>query len=487
VTDPELGRLAHQVLMGAFDGPAVPDRTRRELDRGLGSVCLYGANLVGPGGSRAQVADVTARLHDAAPDVVVCVDEEGGDVTRLHYGQGSPHAGAAVLGRVDDVGLTRAAATALGHDLRAVGIDLDLAPVVDVNSEPDNPVIGTRSFGADPSLAARHTTAWVEGLQAVGVGACVKHFPGHGATTVDSHAGLPTVDVPYEVLAARDLPPFLAAARAGALAVMTSHVLLPALDPRWPATLSAPVLAMLRRELGEDTLVVTDALDMAGASGGRGVPAAAVLALRAGADLLCLGPAQTGDETDEVVAAVLAAVAAGDLPGDRLEEAASRVVAAQEWVARGRALPAAEPDLSWSLTAARRAVEVSGRLPGLEGATVVRLDAGTNPAVGQVPWGIAPDGAVVVRDRVTDLGEGDRPPAGPGPLVALVREAHRHPWVLEALRAAVAGGRDVVVVETGWASEHLESLVPGAAALVRTWGGGAASARAVDELLAPAR
>ena len=483
MTDSALDRLAHQVLMGAFDGPTVPDRTRRELERGLGSVCLYGANLVGPGGSRAQVGRLTTDLHAAAATVLVCVDEEGGDVTRLHYGDGSPHAGAAVLGRVDDLDLTRSAAAALGDDLRDVGIDLDLAPVVDVNSEPDNPVIGTRSFGADPDLASRHTTAWVEGLQGAGVAACVKHFPGHGATVVDSHVGLPTVDVDLEGLAARDLPPFVAAARAGAVAVMTSHVLVPALDPTWPATLSARVLALLRRELGDDVLVVTDALDMAGASAGRGIPAAAVLALRAGADLLCLGPAHTGDETDEVVAAVLAAVASGELPAQRLEEAASRVEQAQRWVAAARSVPTAAPDLSHSRTAAERALALHGTVPDLRGAEVLRFDAGTNPAVGQVPWGIAPDGVLLRRDRVRDVREGDPLPSGGVPVVALVREAHRHPWVVAALRSLAADGRAVVVVETGWPADDLESRVGGAAAVVRTWGGGAASARAVDDLL----
>ena len=469
--------------MGAFDGPVLPDRTRRELDRGLGSVCLYGANLVGPGGSRTQVGRLTAELHGAAGPVLVCVDEEGGDVTRLHYGEGSPHAGAAVLGRVDDLELTRSAATALGHDLRDVGVDLDLAPVVDVNSEPDNPVIGTRSFGADPVLASRHTTAWVEGLQGAGVAACVKHFPGHGATVVDSHVGLPTVDVDVARLAARDLPPFVAAARAGAVAVMTSHVLVPALDPMWPATLSAPVLAMLRRELGDDVLVVTDALDMAGASAGRGIPAAAVLALRAGADLLCLGPAHTGDETDDVVAAVLAAVVSGELPAQRLEEAAARVEQAQRWVAAARSVPFAAPDLSHSRRAAERALEVHGAVPALAAAEVVRFDAGTNPAVGQVPWGVAPQGVLLGRERVRDVREGDPLPSGDAPVVALVREAHRHPWVVAGLRSLAADGRAVVVVETGWPADDLESRIEGVTAVVRTWGGGAASARAVDDLL----
>ena len=244
------------------------------------------------------------------------------------------------------------------------------------------------------------------------------------------------------------------------------------------------MLALLRRELGDDVLVVTDALDMAGASAGRGIPAAAVLALRAGADLLCLGPAHTGDETDEVVAAVLAAVASGELPAQRLEEAASRVEQAQRWVAAARSVPTAAPDLSHSRTAAERALAAPRRrCPTCRGAEVLRFDAGTNPAVGQVPWGIAPDGALLRRERVRDVREGDPLPSGGAPVVALVREAHRHPWVVAALRSLAADGRAVVVVETGWPADDLESRVGGSAAVVRTWGGGAASARAVDDLL----
>lgn len=487
MVDATLGRLAHRVLMGAFDGATVPDRTRREVERGLASLCLYGANLTGTDDVRTRVGDLAAALHDVDAQVLVTLDEEGGDVTRLHYHHGSPHAGAAVLGRVDDLDLTRAVARDLGHDLRGVGVGLDLAPVVDVNSVAENPVIGARSLGADPQLVARHTTAWVEGLQHAGVGACVKHFPGHGATSVDSHLGLPTVDEPREVLDARDLPPFAAAVAAGTVAVMTSHVLLPAVDPHLPATLSAPVLRLLRDDLGFDGLLVTDALDMAGASAGRGIPAAAVLALAAGADLLCLGPAHTGDETDQVVSAVVDAVRAGELAPERLEQAAHRVEAALAQVAALRAAASGDADLAASREAAARAVEVTGTLPRLADALVVRLDAGSNLAVGHVPWGASASGALAA-GRVHDLGpDGDLPDGGRGrPVVALVRDAHRHPWVLERLSALAASAPALVVAEMGWPADDLERLVPEGAAVVRTWGAGAASSQALADLLAGA-
>jgi beta-N-acetylhexosaminidase len=268
--------------MGSFAGPTLPTWAARLREGGLGSVCLFGSNIPAYAGVRA----LSDAVHSAGADVLVATDEEGGDVTRLYTAEGSPVPGNAALGAVDEPSLTRRVAASVGSVLAAAGIDLDLAPVVDVNSDPRNPVIGVRSFGADPALVARHTTAYVEGLQSAGVGACAKHFPGHGDTAVDSHLGLPTVDVGLDVLLARELVPFAAAVRAGTLAVMTSHVLLPALDADRPATLSPAVLGLLRGELGFDGLLVSDAVDMAGASAGRGEPAAAVLALAAGCDLV---------------------------------------------------------------------------------------------------------------------------------------------------------------------------------------------------------
>ena len=328
--------------MGAFPGPTLPAWMTSRLDRGLGSICLFGSNIVTPD----QLASLTAQLHAVAPDVLIATDEEGGDVTRLHLREGSPHPGNAALGVVDDVALTEAVARSIGVELFAAGVDLNTAPVVDVNSNPANPVIGVRSFGADPSLVARHARAYIAGLQSAGVGACVKHFPGHGDTAVDSHLDLPTVVAPLDVLRRRELAPFATAVAAGTLAVMTSHVLLPAIDPSLPATLSPSVLKLLRDDLGFDGLLVSDALDMKGASAGRGEPAAAVLALAAGCDLLCLGAEKDAELHDAIVSAIVAAVRSGELAESRLVEAADRVVRAsrqvQQWRSgrfRGNALP----------------------------------------------------------------------------------------------------------------------------------------------------
>ena len=498
--DPDLDRLAHRVVMASFAGPVAPDWVLDRLGAGLGSVALFGSNV----SSMEQVAELIASLRAAGPDVLVAIDEEGGDVTRLHMTTGSPAPGNAALGAADSVSLTAAVAASIGHELASVGVDLDLAPVVDVNSNPHNPVIGVRSFGASPSLVARHTHAWVDGLQSSGVGACAKHFPGHGDTAVDSHLGLPTVDASLEVLRDRELVPFVAAVEAGVVAVMTSHVLLPALDPSLPATLSPTVLGLLRDDLGYDGLVVSDALDMAGVSAGRGVPAAAVLAMAAGCDLLCLGADKTAADVDEVVGALVAAVRSGEVAVSRLAEAAARVALAGERV-RGWRGGGAFPgdDDTAGATVAAMALRVSSTgidagLPDLADAVVLRFRTGTNVAVGQVPWGLPVTGAVLAGREPLDVTEQSdlaevvreasehRGPEAQGsragwPVVALVREAHRHPWVLADLtRLAASGSGPLVTVEMGWPGPE---RLPGAV-VVLTYGASLANGAALDDLLA---
>jgi beta-N-acetylhexosaminidase len=466
--------------MGSFAGPTLPSWAARLLEAGLGSVCLFGSNIP----AYADARNLSDAVHAVGADVLVATDEEGGDVTRLHLAEGSPFPGNAALGAVDDLSLTRRVAASIGNLLAAAGVDLDLAPVVDVNSNPRNPVIGVRSFGADPALVARHTTAYVDGLQSAGVGACAKHFPGHGDTAVDSHLGLPTVDVGLDVLLARELVPFAAAVRAGVLAVMTSHVLLPALDPDRPATLSPTVLGLLRGGLGFDGLLVSDAVDMAGASAGRGVPAAAVLALAAGCDLICLGADKDEATHLAVLEAIVGGVKDGSLPEARLAEAAGRVLAAGRTV-RGWARSDAPAGDSPGVEAARRALHVDRALPDLTGAVVLRVRTGSNVAVGDAPWGLPVDGAVLAGRAMVDVRETSTPAdvlraVGQAPVVALVREPHRHPWVLDLLRAVAAARPDLVVVEMGWPGE---SQLLGAAG-VRTYGASAASGAALDELLA---
>ncbi len=317
-----LDALALRVLLPAFPGTTLAPDVLALLEEGLGGLCLFGANTAdGPD----AVAAYTASVRAVSPGAVVAVDEEGGDVTRLHVPDGSPVLGPLALGAADDLALTRAVGRAIGLDLAALGITLDLGPVADVNSNPDNPVIGTRSFGTTPARVAEHVAAWTQGLQSAGVAGCAKHFPGHGDTAEDSHLALPVLAADLATLADRELVPFRAAVEAGVAAVMTSHVVVPALDADLPATLSAPVLGLLRDRLGFRGVVVSDALDMAGASGGRGIPEAAVLSLAAGADLLCLGADNTVAEVREVQAAIVAAVAGGRLDEERLAEAAKAV------------------------------------------------------------------------------------------------------------------------------------------------------------------
>ena len=240
--DAELRRSIAATLLPGFLGTTLPEWLAARLRAGLGGVCLFGQNIASP----EQLRALTGAIRAANPDAVIAIDEEGGDVTRLYYATGSPFPSNAVLGRLDDTDLTERVGRRVGEELRRAGVTLDFAPDVDINSNPDNPVIGVRSFGTSPELVARHAAAWTRGLQSAGVAAAAKHFPGHGDTATDSHLALPRVDVDADTLAGRELVPFDAAVEAGTVAVMTSHIVVPALDPHRPATLSPVVLAMLR-------------------------------------------------------------------------------------------------------------------------------------------------------------------------------------------------------------------------------------------------
>src|SRR4051812_23222347 len=328
MTGATLRELALRVLLPAFPGTTAPGWALDLVREGLGGFALFGNNIA----DVEQVAALTATLRAARPDVIIATDEEGGDVTRLCYANGSPYPGNAALGVVDDVDLTRAIYRAIGGELAAVGITLDMAPAVDVNSADDNPAIGTRSFGADPGRVAAHAFAAVTGLQEAGVAACAKHFPGHGATEMDSHLDLPLVDASVETLWRRELPPFEAAVAAGVRAVMTAHIRVPVLTGDLPATFSPEtLLGLLRKDLGFTGAIISDGLEMRGASGAIGLPEAAVRALIAGNDLLCLGgesakpPAHGAlDMIESTVAAIIEAVRVGRLTADRLAESAAR-------------------------------------------------------------------------------------------------------------------------------------------------------------------
>src|SRR5690606_32044755 len=353
----------------------VPEWLARALDAGLAGVCLFAQN-VGPG-----LPELTARLHGRRAGVLVASDEEGGPVTRLD----APWPSAAALGRLDDVAATEAVGADVGARCRATGIDLALAPVADVNAEPDNPVIGIRSFGATPRLVARRVAAFVRGVQGAGTAATAKHFPGHGCTVLDSHLALPAVDDAADVVRARDLPPFAAAVEAGVRCVLTAHVRFGAFDDR-PATMSPPLLALLRRELGFDGVVISDAVDMAAIAATVGTGAGAVAAVAAGVDLVCIGNPRNGYDDEAGYRrgrdALLAAVGDGTLPRERLAEAGRRVAELAEWVRAARAHPAAAGGVD-GVRLARRVAETAGNVRIGRGAHVVDLRGAVNIADGR--------------------------------------------------------------------------------------------------------
>jgi beta-N-acetylhexosaminidase len=463
-----LEALADAVLLPGFAGTAPPDWVRRRVAAGLGGVVLFARNCV----SADQVAALTAALRAERADVLVATDEEGGDVTRLFAATGSPVPGPYALGVADDIELTRVVSMALAQRVAAVGIDWTLAPVADVNSAPDNPVIGVRSFGASPALVARHVAAAVTGIQGAGVAACAKHFPGHGDTTVDSHVGLPTVGPDL----AGALEPFRAAVAAGVLTVMTGHLLVPGYGDL-PATLNPALIeGLLRRELGFAGVVVSDALEMGAIAGSVGVGEGAVLALLAGVDALCLG----GEEADEPIAeaardAVVAAVHSGRLPEERLVSAAGRL---RTLAGRSRIAQPVAFGPRLGVAAARRALRCAGdvRLAG-GGPVVVQLDPEPTIAVGRTAWGL--DGLLPGAAELR-VGPDDPLPAVPAdrPLVVVARDATRVGWVGRAVAGLLAARADAVVVEMG-----LPGPAPPAAGWIATGGASAASARAAAEVL----
>ncbi|MBI5879606.1 MAG: beta-N-acetylhexosaminidase [Chloroflexi bacterium] len=249
---------------------------------GITSFVLFARNTPDIESARALIA----RLHELAPEPLIAADQEGGRVTRLP--PPATHLPSAMaVGAANDPALARAAGQATARELRAMRLNVALAPVLDVNINAANPVIGTRSFGETPERVAAIGVAWLRGAQAEGVAACAKHFPGHGDTRVDSHAAMPRIEADRTRLEHVELAPFRAAVAASVRMVMPGHLLMPALDAECPASLSRAILTgLLRGEIGFDGVVITDALDMDAVAATYGIPTAATEAAIAGCDLV---------------------------------------------------------------------------------------------------------------------------------------------------------------------------------------------------------
>ncbi len=320
-----------QIMVIGFDSATITAEERALIETmHLGGVVLFARNVESP----RQLAAYNAELQRLArasghPGLILCIDQEGGRVARLKEAQGfTEFPSAQAVGDTGDAENARRIARVLAAELRAVGINMDLAPVLDVNNNAANPIIGNRSFGADAARVAACGVAFIETLQAAGIAACGKHFPGHGDTTVDSHLALPVVPYDRARLDQIELAPFRAAIAAGVASIMSAHIAFPAIDPTpsLAATLSPKVMTgLLRDEMQFAGVRMTDSLEMGAlATSGYPVPLAAATALQAGADVLLFNEGH--DRHRAAHALCVERVTRGEIPLARLDEAVRRVL-----------------------------------------------------------------------------------------------------------------------------------------------------------------
>jgi beta-N-acetylhexosaminidase len=337
-------RRLGQLLIGSFPARELSVELRalaREFD--LGGVILFSRNIESPEQVRELAAE--AETLGAEQPLWVSVDQEGGRVARLKapFTVWPPMA---TLGRAGSEDLAARFAAALAAELAAVGVTLDYAPVLDIHTNPRNPVIGDRALAETAQDVARLGRTVIRALQAAGVAACGKHFPGHGDTSTDSHEELPIVEHPPDRLRAVEFEPFRAAIAEEVAFLMTAHVLVPSLDEQRPATLSPNVVqAILRDELGYAGVILSDDLEMKAVSARLAVPDAAVAAIQAGCDglLICSGNV---DVQVQALEALVKAVERGEIAATRLDAAERRLRRAKERFLAGRP-PAAARRQAW--------------------------------------------------------------------------------------------------------------------------------------------
>lgn len=450
------------------------------LELGVGGFALFGGEVE-------AVAKLTSELRERSKiALLIGSDLERGAGQQFQGATGLPPL--AAIGFLDDVEAVRRAARISAREARAVGVNWIYAPVADVDLEPDNPIIGTRAFGENVARVGRDVAAWIEACQSEGVLACAKHFPGHGRTTSDSHATLPTVALDTEQLRATDMAPFRSAIAADVASVMSAHISFPALDPSGrPATLSPRILGdILRDELGFKGLVVTDAMIMEGVLG-EGEARAAVSALLAGCDLL-LYPTDLG----AVAEAVQAALDSGELDAARIRASTERRTARARAAWQGKPdLPALGEDRAWAEELAQRVIhdvrgKVSGPLTAVD-LTVVDDDiGGPYPPPSREPF------VTELRARGACVDEPGEKGAGATAVIALfgdIRSWKGRPGYsaasLDAVRAAAATARErkQVTVIVQFSHPRLAASIEADAPVVCAWGGESAMQQAAARWL----
>jgi beta-N-acetylhexosaminidase len=493
-----LERLAGSVLCVGFhaaDTAGVPTAELAAL--GPGGIVLFARNASDADGTRALIERAVEACGGDQP-AFAAVDQEGGRVARF-VRDAAPLPSLMAVGAAADPELAERCGRALARDLRRFGANLDFAPVLDLALDPGNTVIGTRSAGADPDLTGTIGAAIVAGLQGAGIAACAKHFPGHGATAVDSHLDLPVLATDAQTLEERELVPFRRAIEAGVRAVMTAHIVTTAFDGE-PATLSRAVLTdLLRGRLGFTGACFTDSMEMGAIARTIGTVPAIVRAIAAGAD--CALVSHDLDLARTARDAIAAAVRDGELDADRLAEASSRVAALRAWCQANRSDPAA-PDPGLALEVAARALRIVRGSPFLERGVAVNVISfeGRAASGAEERHESRPSLALALRERRVSA-EAMRVPIDPTEsmiahlaevlamqperrLVIVMRRAHLHWEQRRAVEALLAAAPDALLISA--AEPYDAEIFPQARSVVCSYGDEAMNVEALAGLLSSA-
>ena len=449
-----------------FGGTTIPEWIKPWLENGLGSVTLFASNTP----NFEATFDLITQLRSYNPQVLVSIDEEGGDVTRLFVREGSRYPTPALLGQCDDEDLTMRSYNSMGRILKELGIDITYAPVADVVACESNPIVGVRSFGMSTDVVTRHVVAAVQGLQNAGIGACVKHFPGHGAVLEDSHHDLPRIRSAFSDYESHHIRPFIEAIKSSVSMVMLGHLIVESLDPKLPASLSPKLIKeYLRGTLGFNGLVVTDALDMGAIGGPTKIHESAFKALVAGADLLCFSG--MGDQSQFVVSSlerVSRAIENGELDLNTLEEQVGRV---KNW--KHPKVEALLVRKEIDFRELMQGFEISGSVE-LSSEPINVVEIGTKPtiAAGDVSWGIHRE--LRMAGIACDIHASDSQSLSSKRLVVAFRDAYRDEALLATLNNLVLRHPNAIFIDMGWPTREFSPKN-----LIRAFGSSAVISQAV--------
>ena len=451
-----------------FGGAVVPEWIKPWLEKGLGSVTLFASNTP----NFEVTTKLIKELRSYNPHVIITIDEEGGDVTRLFVREGSRYPTPALLGQCDDEELTYSSYHSMGTVLRELGIDMTYAPVADVVAFENNPIVGVRSFGMSTDVVTRHIGQAVRGLQNAGVGACVKHFPGHGAVLEDSHHDLPHIKMGLADYESQHILPFKQAVNSGVAGVMIGHLIIEALDKKLPASLSGKVIQeYLRGILKFDGLVVSDALDMGAIGGPAKIHESALKALTAGTDLLCFSG--MGDQSQFVLSSfdwIKSAIDSGSLSITSLQESEKRIT---DWRQKINSKSATSPLIDFKELI--RGFEISGSVE-LDAGVINLVEIGTKPtiAAGDVSWGMHRELRAV--GIACDIHASDAESLSTKKLVVAFRDAYRDAPLLATLNRLYDRYPEAIFIDMGWPTREFAPKN-----LIRAFGSSAVISQAVAQ------